>query len=203
MGSPGRASQQPLGKRLSGLSTPCGRAGTSSWPPCTRRRCGQTAPRSMPSPPRAAGNSVLGLGAGPGRSRSSSGRGRCPLPKEPGAETPGRPPRPDVQAAVVTGRRIREHGRGPCPRESRGREPHPREPHRRTRPSDAGVAKGWQRAARSAATSSPSGPIPAHRPRLSRRCTVAARSCCHHDGAPIQGSPRCRDSRHSGGATAW
>jgi len=115
MGSPGRASQQPLGRRLSGLSTPCGRAGTSSWPPCTRRRCGQTAPRSMPSPPPAAGNSVLGLGAGPGRSRSSSGRGRCPLPKEPGAETPGRPPRPDVQAAVVTGRRIRKHGRGALP----------------------------------------------------------------------------------------
>ena len=115
MGSPGRASQQPLGRRLFGLSTPCGRAGTSSWPPCTRRRCGQTAPRSMPSPPPAAGNSVLGLGAGPGRSRSSSGRGRCPLPKEPGAETPGRPPRPDVQAAVVTGRRIRKHGRGAVP----------------------------------------------------------------------------------------
>ena len=115
MGSPGRASQQPRGRRLFGLSTPCGRAGTSSWPPCTRRRCGQTAPRSMPSPPPAAGNSVLGLGAGPGRSRSSSGRGRCPLPKEPGAETPGRPPRPDVQAAVVTGRRIRKHGRGAVP----------------------------------------------------------------------------------------
>jgi len=27
------------------------------------------------------------------------------------------------------------------------------------------------------------GPIPAHRPRLSRRCMVAARSCCRHDGA--------------------
>jgi hypothetical protein len=34
-----------------------------------------------------------------------------------------------------------------------------------------------QRPTRSAATSSPGGPIPAHGPRLSRRCTVAARSC--------------------------
>lgn len=132
MSSPGRASQQPLGRRLFGLSTPCGRAATSSWPPCTRRRCGQTALRSMPSPPRAAGNSVLGLGAGPGRSRSSSGRGRCPLPKEPGAETPGRPPRPDVQAAVVTGRRIRSTAGGPCPRE----------PHRRTLAIGCGSSSG-------------------------------------------------------------
>jgi len=54
MGSPGRASQQPRGRRLFGLSTPCGRAGTSSWPPCTRRRSGQTALRSMLSPPPAA-----------------------------------------------------------------------------------------------------------------------------------------------------
>src|SRR5216683_1829420 len=29
MGTPGRASQQPPGGRLSGLSTPCGRGGTS------------------------------------------------------------------------------------------------------------------------------------------------------------------------------
>jgi len=132
VGSPGSESQQPLGGRLFGLSTPCGRGGTSSWPPCTRRRCGQTALRSVPSPPRAAGNSVLGLGAGPGRSRSSSGRGRCPLPKERGAETPGRTPRPDVQAAVVTGRRIRKHGRGPCPRE----------PHRRTLTIGCGSSSG-------------------------------------------------------------
>ena len=34
-------------------------------------------------------------------------------PKEPGAKTPGRTTRPDVQAAVaVVGRRIREPGRG-------------------------------------------------------------------------------------------
>jgi len=34
-------------------------------------------------------------------------------PKEPGAETPGQTTRPGVQAAVVlTGRRIRKHGRG-------------------------------------------------------------------------------------------
>jgi hypothetical protein len=38
-----------------------------------------------------------------------------------------------------------------------------------------------QRSTRSAATSSPSGAGP----RLSQRCTVAARSCCHHDGALI------------------
>jgi hypothetical protein len=192
MGSPGRASQQPLGRRLSGLSAACGRAGTSSWPPCTRRRCGQAAPGSMASPPRAAGNSVLGLGAGPGGSRSSSGRGRCPLPKEPGAETPGRPPRPDVQAAVVTGA---------------GSAARPGALPARTSPAHPGhrmrelPRAGNERRVR----------LPPHRragrsrhtvPRLSRRCTVAARSCCHHDGALIQGSPRCRDSCHSGGATA-
>jgi hypothetical protein len=41
-----------------------------------------------------------------------------------------------------------------------------------------------QRPTRSAATSSPGGPVPAPDPRLSRRCTPAARSC-HHDGALI------------------
>jgi hypothetical protein len=83
MGSPGRASQ-PLGGRLFGLSTPCGRGGTSSRPPCTRRRCGQTAPRSMPFPPRVAGTSA----PGPGRSRPSSGRGRCPLRRRGSAAAP-------------------------------------------------------------------------------------------------------------------
>jgi len=50
MSSPGQASQQPPGGRLFGLSTPCGRAGTSSWPR-VRGDAGQTAPGSVPSPP--------------------------------------------------------------------------------------------------------------------------------------------------------
>jgi hypothetical protein len=45
------ASPQPLGGRLSGRSATCGRAGTSSRPPCTRRRCGQTAPLDAFSAP--------------------------------------------------------------------------------------------------------------------------------------------------------
>jgi hypothetical protein len=199
MGSAGGASQQPLGGRLLGLAIPCGRAGTSSWPPCTRRRCGQTALRSMPSAPRAAGSSVPGLGAGLGRSRSSSGRGRCPLPKEPGAETPGRPPRPDVQAAVVTGRRIGKPRPGGLPaRTSPARTSPPHPGHRMREFLRAGNERRVRLLPHRRA-----GPIPAHRLRLSRRCMVAARSCCRHDGALIQGSPRCRDSHRRGGAAAW
>jgi hypothetical protein len=73
MGNPGRTWQQPLGGRLFGLSAPCGR-GHIIWA-AVWRRCGQTAPRSMPFPPRVAGTSA----PAPGRSRPSSGRGRCPL----------------------------------------------------------------------------------------------------------------------------
>jgi hypothetical protein len=171
--------------RLSGLSAPGGRGGTSSWPPCTRRRCGQAALRSMPSAPRAAGSSVLGRGAGPGRSRSSSGRGRCPLPKEPGAETPGRPPRPDVQAAVVTGRRIRKRGRGPCPRTS---PPHPG--HRMREFLRAGNERRVRLPRHRRA-----GPIPAHRlapvSAMHGRCSIMLppRRCADPGFTPVPGQP--------------
>jgi hypothetical protein len=79
MGSPGRASQQPLGGRFFGLPAPGGRGAHHLGRRIRGRRYGQTASRSMPSPPRAAGTSAPGPGAGPGGSRSSSGRGRCPF----------------------------------------------------------------------------------------------------------------------------
>jgi hypothetical protein len=59
-----------------------------------------------------------------------------------------------------------------------------------------------QRSTRSAATPSPGGPVPAHDPRLSRRCTAAARSCRRHNGALIlPGFTPVPDSHHRGGAT--
>ena len=75
MGSPGQwlaaAARRTALRSFSALRP----GGTSSRLPCTRRRCGQTAPRSMSSPPRVAATSA----PAPGRSRPSSGRGRCPL----------------------------------------------------------------------------------------------------------------------------
>jgi hypothetical protein len=127
-------------------------------------------------------------GLAPGRSPSSSGRGRCPLPKEPRAERPGRTTRPDVQAAVVAGRRICKHGRGPLP----ARISRPRTSPARTSPPHPGhrmrefLKAGNERRVR-LSPHRRAGPIPAHRPRLSRRCTVPARSCCHHDDALSQG----------------
>ena len=68
-------------------------------------------------------------------------------PKEPGAKTPGRTTRPDVQAAIlVIGRRIREHGREVSLARAN------LEAANLTRanltgapwPSDAGAPKGWQ-----------------------------------------------------------
>src|SRR5262245_45347393 len=115
----------------------------------------------MPSPPRAAGNSVLGLGAGPGRSRSEFGPRTLPSPE--------RARRGDARAATAPR----------CPGCGRSWAPDPQarpgglaranlEAANLTRanltrapwPSDAGVAKGRQRATRSAATSSPSGADP-------------------------------------------
>jgi len=77
MGSPGRC--LAAATRRTAL-----RSFTSSRPPCTRRRCGQAAPRSMPSPTRAAGTSAPGAGG----SRSSSGCGRCPLRRRGGVAAP-------------------------------------------------------------------------------------------------------------------